>query len=112
PAKGNPIVTATFSGLAPLQQGHTIDEVVIPQPAALAFTTPARQVTPAACSEPLTVAFSDDGGAPFTLLTQNIVALTSSSGSLQFFAGDGCGGAPLTSVVAPVGVGEVSFRFK
>ncbi|HYI02330.1 hypothetical protein [Hyalangium sp.] len=101
-------ITASGSGLTSANQQQTINPLA---PTELVFTTPARTVQMAACSDIVTVQ-ARASGSPTTVISATTVNLaTNPPASLTFYSDSICT-AVVTSVTIAQGQGSTSFYFK
>ncbi|HYI02376.1 putative metal-binding motif-containing protein [Hyalangium sp.] len=101
-------VTVSSNGLTSATQQQTIN---VPAPTELAFTTTARTVQVAACSDIVTVEVRASG-SPTTVIAPTTVNLnTTPSASLTFYSNNTCT-TVVTSVTISPGQGSASFYFK
>ncbi|HET8541218.1 MAG TPA: hypothetical protein VFL83_15190 [Anaeromyxobacter sp.] len=110
-AAGTVTVTATGAGIA---TPATQDETVAPAaPDRLVFTTDPQTATAGSCSAPATVEARDAYGNVAPVAAPTAVSLSAApAAGVQLFAGEGCGGAPVTSVDLAAATAATTFSFR
>ncbi|HSN91331.1 MAG TPA: hypothetical protein VLS93_08880, partial [Anaeromyxobacteraceae bacterium] len=104
-------VTATGDGIA--LAATQIETVQAGAPDRLGFTTAPQTLTAGACSGPATVALQDAGGNTAPVAADTPVSLVASPGAgFAFYAGAGCVGLPVASIVIPTGSSGATFSFR
>jgi hypothetical protein len=111
--EGTAAVTVTVDvAAAGLTGASQVESIGPAEPERLVFTTPARTVVAGACSADVTLQSLDGFGNPSPALAATPVALSAGGAiGVTFFAGSGCGGAPVASVGLLAGASNVTFSF-
>jgi len=107
-APQTPTLTARSAGLL---DGTQVETVSVGAATGLAITSAPKSVTAGACSGAATVGSMDAAGNASNVSTATTVALSSTTGTTVFYAGGGCAGAPVTSVLMSAGTSSATFSW-
>ncbi|HEY6099995.1 MAG TPA: hypothetical protein VIW03_11225, partial [Anaeromyxobacter sp.] len=109
-ASGTLDLGATAAGIP---GGASQLETILPAPAdRLVFATAPQSVAAGTCSGPATVVARDPLGNDAPAAADIPVSLSAAPAGLAFYAGVGCGGAPVASATIPAGATQATFSFR